>query len=128
MVGYSGVTSVLVADDHPLVREHVAEAISADVRLELVGEAGDGTEALLKVEKQCPDTVVLDLAMPVLDGASLLKRWRERRLPIRVLLLPGHASVVQMRNALRYRPELAAAHGRERRRDLRGAGRDRRRW
>lgn len=98
-------TSVLVADDHPLVREHVVKAISADERLELVGEAGDGTEALLKVEKQRPDTVVLDVAMPVLDGASVLKRLRERRLPIRVLLLPGHATVVQMRNALRYRPD-----------------------
>ena len=97
--------SVLVADDHPLVREHVAEAISADERLDLLGEAGDGTEALLKVEEQRPDTVVLDVAMPVLDGATVLKRLRERRLPIRVLLLAGHANVVQMRNALRYRPD-----------------------
>jgi DNA-binding NarL/FixJ family response regulator len=99
------VISVLVADDHPLVREHVAEAICADERLELVGEAGDGTEALLTVEERCPDTVVLDVAMPVLDGAGVLKRLRERRLPIRVLLLTGHADVVQMRNALRYRPD-----------------------
>lgn len=97
--------SALVADDHPLVREHVAEAISADDRLELVGEASDGTEAVLKVEEQRPDTVVLDVAMPVLDGAAVLKRLRERRLPTRVLLLAGHASVVQMRNALRYRPD-----------------------
>jgi DNA-binding NarL/FixJ family response regulator len=99
------VTSVLVADDHPVVREHVAEAICADQRLELVGEARDGTEALEKVDAENPDTVVLDLAMPVLDGAAVLKRLRERRVPIRVLLLPGHASVVQMRNALRYRPD-----------------------
>lgn len=97
--------SVLVADDHPLVREHLAEAISADERLELAGEAGDGAEALLKVEGRCPDSIVLDVAMPVLDGAAVLKRLRERRLPIRVLLLSGHADVVQMRNALRCRPD-----------------------
>lgn len=97
--------SVLVADDHPLVREHVAEAVCADERLELVGEASDGTEALSTAEEQCPDTVVLDVAMPVLDGGAVLKRLRERRLPIRVLLLAGHADVVQMRNALRHRPD-----------------------
>lgn len=97
--------SVLVADDHPLVREHLGEAISSHERLELVGEAGDGTDALLKVERQRPDAVVLDLAMPVLDGAAVLKRLRERCLPIRVLLLSGHADVNQMRNALQYRPD-----------------------
>ena len=102
--GFS-VISVLVADDHPLVREHLAEVISTDERLDLAGEAADGTEALLKVEDQCPDSIVLDVAMPVLDGAAVLKRLRERRLPIRVLLLSGHADVVQMRNALRYPPD-----------------------
>jgi DNA-binding NarL/FixJ family response regulator len=99
------VISVLIADDHPLVREHLAETIGADERLELAGEAGDGTDALLQVEQQCPDSVVLDVAMPVLDGAAVLKRLRERRLPIRVLLLSGHADVAQMRNALRHRPD-----------------------
>jgi DNA-binding NarL/FixJ family response regulator len=99
------VISVLVADDHPLVREHLAEAISADERLELAGEAGDGAEALLKVEEQRPDSVVLDIAMPVLDGAAVLKRLRERRLSTRVLLLSGHADAIQMRNALRHRPD-----------------------
>ncbi|HWC09211.1 MAG: two-component system, NarL family, nitrate/nitrite response regulator NarL [Solirubrobacterales bacterium] len=97
--------SAFVADDHPLVREHVAEAISSDSRLELVGEAGDGTEALRKVEEQRPDTIVLDVGLPVLDGAAVLRSLRERHLPTRVLLLAGHASVVQMRNVLRYRPD-----------------------
>lgn len=97
--------SVLVADDHPLVREHLVDAVNADERLELAGEAGDGTEALLKIEEQCPDSLVLDVAMPVLDGATVLKRLRERRLSIRVLLLSGHADVVQMRNALRQQPD-----------------------
>jgi DNA-binding NarL/FixJ family response regulator len=97
--------TVLVADDHPIVREHVSAAISADERLTLIDDAGDGAETLRKVEEHRPDTVVLDVAMPVLDGAAVLKRLRDRSVPIRVLLLPGHASVVQMRNALRYRPD-----------------------
>lgn len=97
--------SVLVADDHPLVREHVAEAVNADGRLELVAEVGDGRSALRKVEEHLPDTVVLDVMMPELDGAAVLRSLRERRMPIRVLLLAVHASVVQMRNALRYHPD-----------------------
>jgi DNA-binding NarL/FixJ family response regulator len=99
------VISVLVADDHPVVREHLAEAIGADKRLKLADEAADGAEVLGKVEEHRPDTLVLDLAMPVLDGAGVLKRLRERRVPIRVLLLLGHASVSQIRNALRYCPD-----------------------
>lgn len=97
--------SVLVADDHPLVREHVAGAVHADERLELVGEAADGAEVLQKVEEQQPEAVVLDVAMPVLDGAGVLRRLRERRVPIRVLLVAAHATVMQMRNALRYHPD-----------------------
>lgn len=97
--------SVLVADDHPLVREHLAGAITTDERLELAGEAGDGTEALLGVEEQRPNCVVLDIAMPVLDGVAVLRMLRERRLPSRVLLLAGHADAVQMRNVLRYQPD-----------------------
>ena len=62
-------------------------------------------EALRQTDRRLPDALVLDVAMPGLDGAALLKRLRERRLPIRVLLLSGHADVVQMRNALRYRPD-----------------------
>lgn len=97
--------SVLVANDHPLVREHLADAIRSDERLELAGEAGDGTEALLKAEEQRPDSVILDVAMPVLDAAAVLERLRELQMPTRVLLLSSHPDVVRMRNALRHDPD-----------------------
>ncbi len=97
--------SVVIADDHPVVREHVGQAICADERLKLLGEACDGREVLRKVQVHRPMTAVLDVAMPVLDGAAVLRWLREQRVPIRVLLLPGHASVVQMSNALRYDPD-----------------------
>lgn len=103
--GGLGAISVLVADDHPLIREHVADAVRTDERLELVGMAGDGAEAMRKVEEQSPDVLVLDLAMPVLDGAGVLRTLRERRHPVRVLLRAGHASIGQMRDALRYQPD-----------------------
>lgn len=104
-VVWTTVISVLVANDHPVVREHLADAIRLDERLELAGEAGDGTEALLKVEEQRPDSVILDVAIRVLDGAAVLERLRELHLPTRVLLLSGNPNVPQMRNALRHAPD-----------------------
>jgi DNA-binding NarL/FixJ family response regulator len=99
------VISVLIVDDHPMVREHVARAIDRHQRLELAGEAGDGLKALHTVEELEPDVVLLDLEIPLLDGAGVLMTLRQRHLPVRVLLRSGHASIVQMRNALRHRPD-----------------------
>lgn len=98
--------TVVVADDHPIVREYLAGAISADGRLELVGEAGDGVEALRMVEDLRPEATVLDMAMPRLDGAGVLRELRERQLPVRVVLLPGHADDLQMYEALHHQPDL----------------------
>lgn len=124
-----GLVSVLVAYGQPIVREYVAAAIAVHERLSLVDEVGDGAAALERLNEQSPNAMVLDVAMPVLDGAGVLRRLRERRMATRVLLLPGHASAVQMRDALAYRPDslltmdvgatevceelLALEHGRE---------------
>jgi DNA-binding NarL/FixJ family response regulator len=97
--------NVLVADDHPIVREHVGRAINGDVRLALAGEAGDGIEALRMLEELRPDAVVLDLAMPRLDGAGVLRERRERRLSVRVLMLPGHAVDLQIYEARHHEPD-----------------------
>lgn len=97
--------SVLVADDHLVVRQHVAGVIGADARLELIGEAGDGKEALRKVDEYHPDAVVLKLAMPVLDGSAVLRELREHYSPVSVLLLDGHAEPSLMREALRHQPD-----------------------
>jgi DNA-binding NarL/FixJ family response regulator len=62
---------VLLADDHELVRRLLRRAISAHPALELVGEAADGSEALQLARELAPDVVVLDLAMPELDGLQV---------------------------------------------------------
>lgn len=96
---------VLVADDHPIVREHVGGAIDADPRLALAGEACDGIEALRMLEELRPDAAVLDLAMPGLDGAGVLRELRALRLPVRVLMLPGHAVDLQIYEARHHQPD-----------------------
>ena len=67
---------VLLADDHELVRRLLRLAISAHPDLELVGEAADGSEALELARVLAPDVVVLDLAMPELDGLQVAEELR----------------------------------------------------
>jgi DNA-binding NarL/FixJ family response regulator len=67
---------VLLADDHELVRRLLRRAISAHPNLELVGEAADGSEALTLARELAPDVVVLDLAMPELDGLQVAGELR----------------------------------------------------
>ena len=67
---------VLLADDHELVRRLLRRAISAHPHLELVGEAADGSEALALARELAPDVVVLDLAMPELDGLQVAGELR----------------------------------------------------
>jgi DNA-binding NarL/FixJ family response regulator len=64
---------VLVADDHPIYREGIVRAIKERPDLELVGEAGDGREALALLRRTTPDVVLCDIRMPVLDGLEMLR-------------------------------------------------------
>jgi DNA-binding NarL/FixJ family response regulator len=68
---------VLVADDHQLMREGTAALLAADERLEVVGLARDGREALALAERRAPDVVLLDLNMPEVDGLEACARLRE---------------------------------------------------
>ncbi|HWM08973.1 MAG TPA: response regulator transcription factor [Solirubrobacteraceae bacterium] len=68
---------VLVADDHQLMREGTAALLGADERIEVVGLARDGREALALAERRAPDVVLLDLNMPEVDGLEACARLRE---------------------------------------------------
>jgi DNA-binding NarL/FixJ family response regulator len=66
--------SVLVVDDHPLVREGLRALLSAAADLEVVGEAPDGSAAERMAAELCPDVVLMDLSMPGLDGIASTRR------------------------------------------------------
>jgi DNA-binding NarL/FixJ family response regulator len=68
---------VLVADDHQLMREGTAALLAADERVEVVGLARDGREALALAERRTPDVVLLDLNMPEVDGLEACARLRD---------------------------------------------------
>ena len=79
--------SVLIADDHGLVREGVQRLIEAQGDMRVCAQASDGEEALLAVATLHPDVVVLDVSMPRLGGLETLKMLRERHPGTRAILL-----------------------------------------
>jgi len=78
---------VLLADDHQLMREGTAALLGADERIEVVGLARDGREALTMSERRRPDVVLLDLNMPVLGGLEACARLRKAEDGPEVLML-----------------------------------------
>jgi two-component system chemotaxis response regulator CheB len=80
-------TRVLVVDDSAFARKVLREVLTADPRIEVVGIARDGLDALEKIATLEPDVVTLDLVMPELDGLGVLAALRERLRPPRVVVV-----------------------------------------
>ena len=64
---------ILIADDHPIVREGLAAILSAQPDMELVGEAADGVQAVTLALQDRPDVILLDLEMPLKDGVTVIR-------------------------------------------------------
>ena len=65
---------VVLADDHPVVRDGLAAIVNQQSDMEVIGEAGDGDEAIALYQQHHPDVMVLDLRMPKRDGLAVVQR------------------------------------------------------
>ena len=82
-----GMIRVLIADDHPIVRDGLRKLLSLEEDFQVVGEASDGCEVLDRVQELDPDVLLLDLRMPNLDGLSALQALQQTNKRTRVIVL-----------------------------------------
>jgi two-component system, NarL family, response regulator LiaR len=83
---------VFVADDHTIVRKGITALLSAKTEFEVVGEAENGREAVMEVERLRPDVILMDLAMPEMDGVEAIRAIKERQPDARILVLTSFAA------------------------------------
>jgi RNA polymerase sigma factor (sigma-70 family) len=92
---------VLIADDHPMVRQVIRRACEDRAALQIVGEAAFGVEAIEKCIDLQPDVLVLDLGLPDLDGIEVIKRLRDMNLSVRILVITGRDDRATVLSVLR---------------------------
>lgn len=81
---------VLLAEDHVVVRESIKQLLSREPDLEVVGEAGDGEQAVQMVNRLNPDVLVLDVAMPKVNGIEATKRIKQSKPSTAILILTAY--------------------------------------
>jgi DNA-binding NarL/FixJ family response regulator len=97
----TNILRLVVVDDHALFRRGLVGLLEEMPGFEVVGQAGDGEQALPIIESARPDVVLLDLNMPVMDGIATLRALRGRHLPVRVLMLTISQSETDLLEAIR---------------------------
>ena len=90
---------VLIADDHRMFAEALEAILATDDRLEVAGHAGDGAEAVRLALKSRPDVILMDIAMPVMDGLQATKQIRKHWPTACVLMLTGSNSRIDVDRA-----------------------------
>lgn len=92
---------VIIAEDHNLVRQGIRALLEKSGEVQVVAEAATGEEAVQLAEKEKPDVVVMDLAMPRLDGAQASERILSLSLPTQIIILSMHSDTTMVQQLLR---------------------------
>ena len=78
---------IIIADDHPIVREGLATVLNQEEDLEVVGQAGNGLEAVAQASELHPDIILMDLQMPEMDGVAAIEKIKEESPAIGIIIL-----------------------------------------
>lgn len=96
-----GPIRLVVVDDHALFRRGLVGLLSDMDEIQVVGEAGDGSEALETIRRVNPDIVLLDVNMPVMDGVKTVEALRKQNLPVRIIMLTISQQEEDLMSAIR---------------------------
>ena len=96
----AGPIRVVVVDDHAMVRRGLASFLKTSADLQLVGEAANGEEAIRLCDEILPDVVLMDMLMPVMNGADATRAICRKHPHMRVIVLTSYKDGEQVRNAL----------------------------
>lgn len=91
---------ILLADDHGIVRQGLRAVLARDAALQVVGESGDGREAVQLADALRPDVVIMDITMPGLNGIEAAKQMIKANPEVRVLMLSMHSDETYLLRAL----------------------------
>lgn len=91
---------VLIADDHPMVRQGIRTFLERQPDVDVVGEAANGQEAVRRAGELAPDVVLMDLRMPVLDGIAATREIKTRQPAVAIVVLTSFADDAQITDAL----------------------------
>jgi DNA-binding NarL/FixJ family response regulator len=97
----AGRIRLLVADDHPMLREGLVAVLGTQPDFEVVGEAADGDEVVRLAESLAPDVILLDLEMPGTDGVAALERLREAGSTARTVVFTAYDTDERILSSLR---------------------------
>lgn len=91
----------IIVDDHPLVRKGLRLLMECEPQVQVIGEAGNGLLALEAVRTLCPDLLLLDINMPVMNGLEVLQRLRDEHNAVQVIILSNHSDTRYVEAALK---------------------------
>jgi DNA-binding NarL/FixJ family response regulator len=91
---------VLIADDHPMIRIGIRRTLENAQDIEVVGEAGDGSQVLKQVDQLQPDVLLLDYEMPRVNGIDVVANLRRKAVPVKVIILSAYDSISFVRPIL----------------------------
>jgi DNA-binding NarL/FixJ family response regulator len=92
---------VILADDHPIVRKGLRDLLENEPQFQIVGEAGDGLQALDLVNQHRPDVLIVDMMMPKMNGLEVLRQARQYHPSIQVIVLSMHSNEAYVVEALK---------------------------
>ena len=85
--------SIVIADDHSMIREGLKQLLELEGDIKVVGEAGDGKQCLEVIRKKKPDVLLLDINMPEMNGLQVLEELRMQKMDVKVLILTIHNEI-----------------------------------